>query len=78
MKCFKKKSILLVILAVSLVVFILSQLGGRVEATRVLPEDHFVVNRGANTPIMHEKAKFVLTSSFQRLDSGPSPSGPGH
>ncbi|PON77704.1 Transmembrane protein [Parasponia andersonii] len=78
MKCFKKKSVLLVILAVSLVVSILSQLGGRVEATRVLQEDHFVVNHGANTPIKYEKAKFVLTSSFEQLDSGPSPSGPGH
>ena len=68
----------LVVLAIILTVSILSSSGVAVEAARVRPEEFSGHGGDSHSSMMFDKAKFVMASWFQRLDSGPSPSGPGH
>ncbi|XVE84439.1 hypothetical protein DITRI_Ditri17bG0014300 [Diplodiscus trichospermus] len=70
----RKLSSLLIILVISMAV--LSHAG--VEATRVLPEDFAVANHLETYSSVYQKAKLTLSYWLERLDSGPSPQGPGH
>ncbi|XVF29499.1 hypothetical protein REPUB_Repub15cG0126200 [Reevesia pubescens] len=70
----RKLSSLLIILVISLAV--MSHVG--VEATRVLPEDFAKANHLDTYSSVYHKAKFTMSYWLQRLDSGPSPEGPGH
>ncbi|XVE84440.1 hypothetical protein DITRI_Ditri17bG0014400 [Diplodiscus trichospermus] len=70
----RKVNTLFVIFVVS--VAILSQI--RVEAARVLPKEFAKANNLETYSSVYEKAKFTMSSWFERLASGPSPRGPGH
>ncbi|KAI6695983.1 hypothetical protein NL676_023693 [Syzygium grande] len=50
------------------------------EATRVLPEDFARANNLAlhSSSVQSERARQSMAWWLQRLDSGPSPQGPGH
>ncbi|KAG2721888.1 hypothetical protein I3843_02G087500 [Carya illinoinensis] len=73
-----RKASTLLIIFVMISVAILSLAGGGVEASRVLREDFASANH-LNTPSsIYEKAKHTMTFWFERLPSGPSPSGPGN
>ncbi|XWS13163.1 hypothetical protein CRYUN_Cryun36dG0014000 [Craigia yunnanensis] len=70
----RKLSTLLIIFVIS--VTVLSHVG--VEATRVLPEDFAKANHLDTYSSVYQKAKFTMSYWLERLDSGPSPQGPGH
>ncbi|KAL3724331.1 hypothetical protein ACJRO7_029494 [Eucalyptus globulus] len=50
------------------------------EAVRVLPEDFARANNLASysSSLLSERARQSMSRWLQRLDSGPSPQGPGH
>ncbi|KAI6695984.1 hypothetical protein NL676_023694 [Syzygium grande] len=50
------------------------------EATRVLPEDFARANNLASysSSVLSKQARQSMSRWLQRLDSGPSPQGPGH
>ncbi|KAI3430206.1 uncharacterized protein J3R85_008230 [Psidium guajava] len=50
------------------------------EAARVLPEDFARANNLASysSPVLSERARQSISWWLQRLESGPSPQGPGH
>ncbi|KAF8014091.1 hypothetical protein BT93_H0051 [Corymbia citriodora subsp. variegata] len=50
------------------------------EAVRVLPEDFARANNLASysPSVLSEQARQTMSWWLQRLDSGPSPKGPGH
>ncbi|KAK3414464.1 hypothetical protein EUGRSUZ_H00330 [Eucalyptus grandis] len=50
------------------------------EAMRVLPEDFARANNLASysSSVLSEQARQSMARWLQRLDSGPSPKGPGH
>ncbi|KAG2718747.1 hypothetical protein I3760_03G234700 [Carya illinoinensis] len=73
---FKASTLLIIFVMIS--VAILSLAGDGVEVSRVLPEDFASANH-LNTPSsIYEKAKHNMAYWFERLLSGPSPSGPAH
>ncbi|KAK9138757.1 hypothetical protein Sjap_009351 [Stephania japonica] len=54
---------------------------GGVEASRLLPEDFACANHLATYPSVAsaaEKARATLSCWLNKLESGPSPRGPGH
>ncbi|KAK9141250.1 hypothetical protein Scep_010931 [Stephania cephalantha] len=51
---------------------------GGVEASRVMPEDFACANHLATYPSAGEKARATLSCWLNKLESGPSPRGPGH
>ncbi|KAF8014089.1 hypothetical protein BT93_H0049 [Corymbia citriodora subsp. variegata] len=66
---------------VLVLVVLVALLGFRcTEATRVLPEDFARANNLASysSSLLSERARQSMSRWLQRLDSGPSPQGPGH
>lgn len=63
---------------VFLVIFIAVMSPVVVEGTRVLHEDVDGANHLATYSMAYEKAVNGMSIWLQRLESGPSPQGPGH
>ncbi|KAF5767977.1 putative PAMP-induced secreted peptide 1 [Helianthus annuus] len=72
---FKNACTLLVFLVI--LIAVISPLVVEVEG-RVLSEDFAGANHLATYSTVYEKAKTGMSFWLQRLESGPSPSGPGH
>ncbi|KAJ0467394.1 putative PAMP-induced secreted peptide 1 [Helianthus annuus] len=70
---FKKTCTLWVFLVILIVV-----ISPLVVEGRVLSEDFAGANHLATYSTVYEKAKTGMSFWLQRLESGPSPSGPGH